>query len=1124
MAPAASFKQSPYSISHPPLDGSLFLTDMVEFNAKHNTTRPFYTFYDERTSDIRSISHLEFYRASQRIAHAVRPSRQGPDNEVVAMIAYSDTILYQALTMGLIYAGLVPFPMSPRNSSPAVANMMQKTGCCRLIVTQHSLGHLVDGIRTELASLDDGSIQLRIEEPPALAYAYPKFGNEAASVPFVPYPKAQQRPVNNDIMYYLHSSGSTGFPKPIPITYGTAVHWCLTPSVLEHVDIPIDIRIGAASLPSFHTLGMYIQLFMPIASLKSVSVYAPTSYHDPTAAPVIPNSENAIESVQLTNSNALVVVPAFLEEWVTSAQAVKVLSSLQYVVFAGGPLGKKTGDALVAAGVKLSCVYGATEFCAITYTFRNPIEQKLWEWTRFGPNSRIRWAPQSDGTYECQVLTCPTHQVSVENLPDVKGYATSDAFVKHPTIQGLYKVVGRLDDVLTLSSGEKTVPAPMENVIKSNRFLSGICMFGHGHNQVGVLVEPRPEYAIDVTDDRQVAEFRNRIWPEVEEANGEAPKFSRIFREMILVTSKGKPMLRAGKGTVIKKATMKLYESEIEALYGSVETSAKAGIDIPLPSDWSQIEVENWLIMHATAVNSDKPVQVDVDLFEQGFDSLSSTFLKNGVIGSLGASSNERIREAASRISQNIVFSNPTIRLLARYLIQLIVSKETFSATDAKTRIEDMIAKYSVGLGNKIGSNAPATHSSSSNGHVRHANRHAVLLTGSTGGLGSYLLASLLGNEDVTVVYASNRPSRTGTIKQRQRAAFEDRGLETALLSSEKLVYVEGDAAQQKLGIDHNIYEELRDSLTVIIHNAWRLDFNLSLSSFEPNIRGTRNLIDLALSSKRSSKPRFLFTSSIASTQGWGKRKGAFPEEVQYDASVAVGAGYGASKYVCERLLVNSGLPTSSFRIGQISGGVPRGAWSTTDWVPIIVKSSVTLGALPEARGVSETVNVTSWLPPHAVSDAILDVAFAKDEPPIAVNLVHPRPVKWVSLMKPISSVLYQKSLTSEPLPLVPFGEWVTRLEKCAANMSEDNIRRLPAIKLLNFMRFLAQEDTAIRQWDRADAEAAGFTDFAMDVAQRVSKTMRELEPLSPSDAARWVDYWESIGMFSEAHAISIGK
>ena len=52
----------------------------------------------------------------------------------------------------------------------------------------------------------------------------------------------------------------------------------------------------------------------------------------------------------------------------------------------------------------------------------------------------------------------------------------------------------------------------------------------------------------------------------VEEANKDAPNFSRIFKEMILVTSTDKPMLRAGKGTVTKKATIKLYESEIDAL------------------------------------------------------------------------------------------------------------------------------------------------------------------------------------------------------------------------------------------------------------------------------------------------------------------------------------------------------------------------------------------------------------------------------------------------------------------------------------------------------------------------------------------------------------------------------
>ena len=78
---------------------------MIEFNAKQNPAQTFYVFYDEHLKDLCHITHLEFYRACQRIACAVRPNRQGPDNAVIAIIGNCDTILYQALTMGLIYAG-----------------------------------------------------------------------------------------------------------------------------------------------------------------------------------------------------------------------------------------------------------------------------------------------------------------------------------------------------------------------------------------------------------------------------------------------------------------------------------------------------------------------------------------------------------------------------------------------------------------------------------------------------------------------------------------------------------------------------------------------------------------------------------------------------------------------------------------------------------------------------------------------------------------------------------------------------------------------------------------------------------------------------------------------------------
>ena len=54
--------------------------------------------------------------------------------------------------------------------------------------------------------------------------------------------------------------------------------------------------------------------------------------------------------------------------------------------------------------------------------------------------------------------------------------------------------------------------------------------------------------------------------PVISEANKEAPSFSKIYKEMILVTDKARPLPRAGKNTVLRKAALKEYHKEIEAL------------------------------------------------------------------------------------------------------------------------------------------------------------------------------------------------------------------------------------------------------------------------------------------------------------------------------------------------------------------------------------------------------------------------------------------------------------------------------------------------------------------------------------------------------------------------------
>ena len=79
---------------------------------------------------------------------------------------------------------------------------------------------LMDAIRREASD-----VQLTIDEIPPLSVAFPKLGRESESDPFVPYPSPASRPNLDSPAVYLHSSGSTGFTKPISFSHRIQIKW-----------------------------------------------------------------------------------------------------------------------------------------------------------------------------------------------------------------------------------------------------------------------------------------------------------------------------------------------------------------------------------------------------------------------------------------------------------------------------------------------------------------------------------------------------------------------------------------------------------------------------------------------------------------------------------------------------------------------------------------------------------------------------------------------------------------------------------------------------------------------------------------------------------------------------------
>lgn len=225
--------------------------------------------------------------------------------------------------------------------------MMKKTNCSRIVTLLHAHQSLIDGVREQGFGL-----AFTVDEMPTLSYAFPNIGREVEADPFDPYPQSVSRPDPDSPSMYIHSSGSTGSPKPIPqshrfqthrMIYGASIFLCLDPrrsyryqwGSVGKADLrnlsPSD-RIGVMALPPFHAYGVLIQLYTPLACLVTAVVYPPQAITDQRAPPIVPTSDNILDSVRRTHCKVVVTVPIFLEQWAASAEAIETLRKLDQIV------------------------------------------------------------------------------------------------------------------------------------------------------------------------------------------------------------------------------------------------------------------------------------------------------------------------------------------------------------------------------------------------------------------------------------------------------------------------------------------------------------------------------------------------------------------------------------------------------------------------------------------------------------------------------------------------------------------------------------------------------------------------------------------------------------------------
>ena len=235
------------TFASPPLDGTLTLPDIYEWHSRNSPKHPLFV-YEDGPGKVRTILWEEsihgLNRAALRCTDAVGLQKLNARNKfpVVAILASlgswlfnayigdlpltppSDTISFTFLILGIMRAGGICFPISPRNSPAAVAHLLAKTDCHDVFVSpDRAMQDLISASK----SLIPEPFDLAVHATPIFDELFPSGVEGSKEVTF----KAPKR-APNELGGIYHSSGrasclayqslsefafqgSTAFPKPI---------------------------------------------------------------------------------------------------------------------------------------------------------------------------------------------------------------------------------------------------------------------------------------------------------------------------------------------------------------------------------------------------------------------------------------------------------------------------------------------------------------------------------------------------------------------------------------------------------------------------------------------------------------------------------------------------------------------------------------------------------------------------------------------------------------------------------------------------------------------------------------------------------------------------------------------
>ncbi|KAI0813826.1 hypothetical protein GGR55DRAFT_702803 [Xylaria sp. FL0064] len=926
------------------------------------------------------------------------------------------------------------------------AVVLQAVVKCGYKVIVSTLGELKPDLRTEAIPSFD-----KMVKSAALNFPYVKTFDEAY----------------NDPAIVLHSSGSTGIPKPITMTHGS---FAVLDNEHNLPEVPGrknrnwsmwtfegEARVYTV-FPFFHLAGFLCYSLQPIFMNASPVLGPPHMIPD----------EALLKSVMKHQKlRSIFLPPAVIEQLLHEPNGIDLFRGLDFLVHSGAPFNPVIGDQLSKV-VELVSPFGSTE--VYPQPELAPLAREDWMYHEFSPHVKHEMRPFDSETFELVILADESTKrttAAYHNLPGITEYETKDLFVRHPEKANLYKYYGRKDGIIVLANGEKFNPIPLEINVQNDPSLKRALLVGNRRTRASLIVEPKEP--LDKNGRRDLLE---KLWPVVEKANMLVPGQGTVQKTMLLCALPEKPFVRTGKGTVVRKLTEEAYNEEINQLYS--EQSEK-GVKVSLKSMDGFYQRDSIAEFVRKVVSVSFPQASNIrdqdDFAMNGLDSEQTVM----IVSSLKDSLREVTSKPIDWITPRTIFRYSTIDSLCELLNQFLndgVIPDEFINLYRSRAIEEAVLEYSKGLPKRPDASSTMEQAPG------ESETTTVALVGSTGFLGLHLTAKLLRDDKISQIICLNR-SNNARERQEEALLKLDKRLQSSL---EKLSYMSVTFGHSRLGLTSDEYQKLGTDVDVIIFNAWQSNFALPLRAFHPLLSATREIITLAASSRRNM--RILFVSTLGAVGNMAQET-VVPESLVEAPLAALNQGYAESKLVAERVLAmackQAAIQLSIARVGQIGGPAApdAGSWADQAWISSIVRTSKTIRCLPSQ------VAPIDWIPVDTLAQMLHSFAVSPEPRSLQFyNICHPQPQSWDTF----SHVLQKKLGTQD---VVQLQDWVKLLKNIADRGSID-MEKMPAFKLLNYYETLGNGMEGARY---ATDQAFGHAKYPVP-------------DLSESLLERWLDGW----------------